>query len=66
MKEVGNEQKYTTIPCSELALHVGVAGRIGKIVLVRENWAIVELDGKMYEGLISELVDIGDRQGIKK
>ena len=56
-----NDLRYTIIPHSELALHLGIAGKMGRIVEIVGNWAIVELNGKMYEGLPSELIDIGNR-----
>lgn len=62
MKKVEyNLVKDTVIPYSELALHLGIAGKKGKFSKVAENWVIVEVDGKKYEGLVSELVDILDR-----
>lgn len=63
MEELGEGKvKYTTIPYSELALYLGIAGKTGRIVQMRKNWAVVRLNGKTYEGLSSELVDISDRQ----
>ena len=53
--------RYTMIPYSELALHLGIAGKRGKITRIMGNWAVVELDGRCYEGLVSELVDVKDR-----
>lgn len=52
--------KYTMIPYSELALHLGIAGKMGRVVWMGETWVVIELNGKKYEGLTSELVDISD------
>lgn len=62
MEKFGQDRvKYTIIPYSELALHLGIAGKKGKIIGMKGNWVVVELDGKCYDGLVSELVDVEDR-----
>ncbi|MEM4187958.1 MAG: hypothetical protein QXN56_02190 [Candidatus Hadarchaeum sp.] len=55
------QAKYTTIPYSELALHLGIAGKKGKIKKMSKKWVVIALDGKLYEGSVFELVDIEDR-----
>jgi len=52
--------EHTIIPHSELALHLGIARKMGRVTKVIGNWAIVELNGKKYEGLSSEPINIGD------
>lgn len=61
-----SEVKYTTIPYSELALHLGIAGKIGRVTWIGKNWAVIELNGKKYEGLPSELIDMGENHGRKR
>jgi len=55
------QTKHASVPYSELALHLRIAGKRCKIAKRTENWTIIELDGKEYEGLVSELIDIKDR-----
>jgi hypothetical protein len=56
-----NVSRFTTVPFSELALHLGIAGKRVKIVEQKGRWVLIKLDGRCYEGLLSELVDIEDR-----
>lgn len=53
--------RYTTVPYSELALHLGIAGKRAKIVRVSKRVAVVEVDGRIYDGLVGELIDYDDR-----
>lgn len=53
-----------TVPYSELAIHLKIAGKKAKIVRKDGNWIVVEIDGQLYEGLVSELVDFESRKFI--
>jgi len=54
-------RRYTTVPYSELAMHLGIAGKRAEIKEVSGRVAVVEVDGREYDGLVEELIDYDDR-----